>query len=172
MRTDQSMARVLAENGLKLSRARLQELVKKKQRRALLDLARYGQIAPGSPELIRALAKKYRLALASSASLATVGLFLERCGYGRLFEFSIDGSQIKKAKPSPEIYQLASAKLRLLPRVCLVIEDALRGVEAARAAGMSVIALAPQSRREQFIGAGATAVISSLKSLRPLLLVS
>jgi sugar-phosphatase len=52
-------------------------------------------------------------------------------------------------KPSPDVYLIAAAALALSPRDCIVIEDAPAGIEAARAAGMGVIALATTHRRSE-----------------------
>lgn len=52
-------------------------------------------------------------------------------------------------KPSPDVYLIAAAALAVAPRDCIVIEDAPAGIEAARAAGMGVIALATTHRRSE-----------------------
>ena len=60
---------------------------------------------------------------------------------------------VKNGKPSPETFVLASQKLSLLPRRCVVVEDAVHGIEAAKAAGMPVIALTTTRGREDLSGA-------------------
>jgi sugar-phosphatase len=52
-------------------------------------------------------------------------------------------------KPSPDVYLMAAAALAVSPHECIVIEDAPPGIEAARAAGMSVIALTTTHRRSE-----------------------
>ena len=57
-----------------------------------------------------------------------------------LFEFVLAGDIVSKKKPDPEIYNLALSKIGLKPEECLVIEDSEKGIMAAKAAGMRVVA--------------------------------
>lgn len=56
------------------------------------------------------------------------------------FDFVLAGDVVSKKKPNPEIYNLALSKTGLKPEECLVIEDSYNGVQAAKAAGMHVVA--------------------------------
>lgn len=56
------------------------------------------------------------------------------------FEFVLAGDIVSKKKPDPEIYNLALSKTGLKPEECLVIEDSEKGIAAAKAAGMHVVA--------------------------------
>lgn len=60
----------------------------------------------------------------------------------RDFDAVVTGSDITHAKPDPEIFLTASAKLGLAPAACLVVEDSPHGIAAARAAGCACLALA------------------------------
>jgi beta-phosphoglucomutase-like phosphatase (HAD superfamily) len=53
--------------------------------------------------------------------------------------------EVSQGKPSPQIFQVACRRLGAAPDQCLVFEDSLAGVQAARAAGMSVCAVVPHS---------------------------
>jgi beta-phosphoglucomutase len=66
---------------------------------------------------------------------------LKRAGLVDLFDVMITGNDIKKGKPDPEIFLLAAEKLGLEPSECIVFEDALLGVEAAKNAGMICIGI-------------------------------
>ena len=66
---------------------------------------------------------------------------------------------VQRGKPSPDVYLLAAAGLGVVPAQCLVVEDAPAGIEAARAAGMEVVALTTTHRREEL---GADACTTSL----------
>jgi len=69
---------------------------------------------------------------------------------------------VLRGKPSPDVYLLAAAGLGVVPAECLVVEDAPAGIEAARAAGMGVVALTTTHRAEDL---GADACISSLEGI-------
>jgi len=58
-----------------------------------------------------------------------------------LFNAIADGNDITRSKPNPEVFLVACEKLGLLPDECLVVEDAISGIEAAKAAGMTAVAI-------------------------------
>lgn len=81
--------------------------------------------------------------------------------------FDID-LQVYRGKPAPDIYTVAAKRLRLEPTQCLAFEDALTGVQSAKAAGMSVIAIPdPRLDPHSFREAGADVVLASLRDWNP-----
>jgi len=66
---------------------------------------------------------------------------LKQLGITDLFDAVADGNDITRSKPNPEVFFVASDRLGLLPDECAVIEDAISGIEAAKAAGMTAIAI-------------------------------
>lgn len=78
------------------------------------------------------------VALATNAEPANVTFVLDGTGLRRWFQAIVDGSQVKRAKPDPEVYLTAAERLKTAPRNCIVFEDSPVGVAAARAAGMRV----------------------------------
>ncbi|MDT0552613.1 beta-phosphoglucomutase [Urechidicola vernalis] len=58
-----------------------------------------------------------------------------------LFDAIVDGNDVSKAKPDPEVFLIAAEKLKTTPENCVVIEDAIAGVEAANIAGMVSIGI-------------------------------
>ena len=81
----------------------------------------------------------YKLAIGSSSRNA--GLILDKIGLGDFFDAICDGNDISHSKPDPEVFLKAAAFLGVPAADCVVVEDALAGVEAARRAGMKVIAM-------------------------------
>src|SRR5215467_695263 len=79
---------------------------------------------------------KLPLAIATSSVSASANPFLDRTGIRSLFDVVVTGDEVERGKPHPEIYLRASKKLGIPPEACLVIEDALTGVAAAKAANM------------------------------------
>ena len=85
------------------------------------------------------------LAVATSSLSASARPFLARHGLTAFFEAVITGEEIEHGKPHPDIYLRAAMKLRITADACLVIEDALSGIAAAKAAKMRVAAI-PDTR--------------------------
>ena len=79
-----------------------------------------------------------------------------------------DDPEVKRGKPAPDIFLAAAARIGAVPSECLVIEDAPSGVEAARAAGMSVVAVPNPAMSADSFG-DATQILSSLESFDPAL---
>ena len=88
---------------------------------------------------------KLRLAVATSSVGASARPFLDRHGLTEFFEVIVTGEEVERGKPAPDIYLRAAERLAVEPNECLVIEDALSGIAAARAANMRVIAI-PDTR--------------------------
>jgi len=82
-----------------------------------------------------------RLAVATSSVGASARPFLDRHRLTAFFEVIVTGEEIERGKPSPDIYLSAAEKLGIPAVACLVIEDALSGIAAAKAAGMRVAAI-------------------------------
>jgi beta-phosphoglucomutase len=71
--------------------------------------------------------------------------FLERTGIRHFFDVIVTGDEIERGKPHPDIYMVTAEKLQVNSNDCLVIEDALAGIAAAKAAKMRVAAI-PDTR--------------------------
>ena len=83
-----------------------------------------------------------KLAVASSADPVKVNINLDEIGLERsLFGAIVTGLDIEHKKPAPDIYLKAARLLDVRPSRCLVVEDAISGVEAGKAAGARVLAL-------------------------------
>jgi HAD superfamily hydrolase (TIGR01509 family) len=86
-----------------------------------------------------------RLAVATSSVSASALPFLERTGIRSSFEVIVTGDEVQHGKPHPDIYIRTAEKLGISPGACLVIEDSLSGVAAAKTANMRVAAV-PDTR--------------------------
>lgn len=94
-------------------------------------------------ELLREM--KLRLAVATSSVSASARPFLERTGIKTFFDVILTGDEVQQGKPHPDIYLRTAKKLAVSSQACLVIEDALAGIAAAKAAKMRVAAI-PDTR--------------------------
>ena len=96
----------------------------------------------GGVALIDALADAgFRLAVGSSGPPANVELTLDRLGRASRFSAIVTGRDVTRGKPDPQVFQIAAERLGVPPARCIVVEDAPVGIAAARAAGMSSVAL-------------------------------
>ena len=101
------------------------------------------EILPGVTNFID-LVKSHGYQTALGTASRNASLILERIGMKKTFDAIIDGNQVTKAKPDPEVFLKASAALNLEPSQCVVFEDAIAGLEAAHRAGMKCIGVGDQ----------------------------
>ncbi len=86
--------------------------------------------------------KGLKIAVASSADRVKIAINLHEIGLSAdTFEAIISGEDVERKKPFPDIYLLAAQKIGLSPHDCVVVEDAVSGVAAAKAAGCKCLAL-------------------------------
>jgi len=126
--------------------------------RVLLD--EESQTFDGGPELVRKLAKTHRLGITTSAMQAEIRIVLERFALDGIFHSIVTNEDVTHHKPHPEPYLLCSERLGIAPENCVVFEDSVTGIEAAKAAGMRVIAFTSTFPAEAL--SSADAVIDSL----------
>ncbi|HKP85075.1 MAG TPA: HAD family phosphatase [Blastocatellia bacterium] len=127
------------------------------------------RLFPGAVDLIRRAARRYPLAVASGALRREIMLILECGGVKDCFLEIVSAEDVTRGKPDPESFLKAhsalSARLErpIAHRECLVIEDSLHGIEAARLAGMPVLAVATSYPAEEL--SKADLVVESLDGL-------
>jgi beta-phosphoglucomutase len=97
---------------------------------------------PGATQLMAALhVAGYRQALGSSAPRENIALVIRLLGIAPYLDGSVSGEEVARGKPAPDIYLAAAKQIRVAPVHCLVIEDAVAGIEAAHAASMRCLAV-------------------------------
>jgi HAD superfamily hydrolase (TIGR01509 family) len=116
---------------------------------------------PGAHDLLNTLYGKKALALASSSNSTSVKLAVSVLGIASCFSVILSGDSVERGKPHPDIFLLASQKLGVPPANCVVLEDAEKGVIAARAAGMKCIAVPNRHTKGNDLSK-ATLVVSGL----------
>ncbi|MEI8140206.1 MAG: beta-phosphoglucomutase [bacterium] len=102
-------------------------------------------LLPGAEKLLLAL-REAAIPAAVASSSKNARPVLERLGITSLLTAIVDGSEVAAAKPAPDLFLLAAAKLGLTPAQCVVVEDAEAGVAAARAGGMACIGIGTPER--------------------------
>ncbi|MEI8079739.1 MAG: HAD-IA family hydrolase [bacterium] len=143
------------------------EMKRRVYARYLELVVRDGHPFPGVPELLGALqARKILFAVASSADRIKVDANLLAMGVpSAWFGAVLAGEDVTRKKPAPDLYLAAAARLGVAPAACCVVEDAIHGVAAARAAGMRCAAVATSFPAAQLLEAGAQVVRIRLAEL-------
>jgi sugar-phosphatase len=149
-----------------LSPAVSKEACQRVMRQALFDA--YHASAPdpmaGAQDCVRRLAAAgHRMALASGSPLELIQLTLNHLDLTPCFELLISSESVARGKPNPDVFIAAAKAMNAQPQRCLVIEDSLIGVQAARTAGMRCVVI-PSSASPDFEKL-ATRVCGSLKEV-------
>ena len=121
---------------------------------------------PGAVDFVRECRSRgLKTALASSADRRKVEANLAGIGLSDTdFDAVVDGLQVERKKPYPDIYLEAARRIGAEPVFCLVVEDAVSGVKAAKAAGMRCLALAGSFPETELRAAGADYFAADLAS--------
>ena len=107
-------------------------------------VARYAEELPlvdGAVEVVRALAGRWPLGLASSANRPVIDLVLDRAGLAGCFRATVSSEEVARGKPAPDVYLAAADRLGVAPAGCVAVEDSANGLRSAAAAGMRVVAV-------------------------------
>jgi HAD superfamily hydrolase (TIGR01509 family) len=157
----------LEHHGRPAEPALLDALVERKQERfegVLRDVVFF----PGAVELVRSLASRVPLAIASGARRAEIEAILSAGGLRDAFSAIVGADDVTRTKPDPEPYLTAMARLApqapgLRPAECLAFEDSVPGILSAKGAGMKVVAVANSYPAEKL--AVAHRVVDTLEDL-------
>lgn len=129
---------------------------------------------PGAADLLAAV--RGRSCIASSSAPAKLALGLVECGlYELVYPHIYATALVAKGKPAPDIFLYAAAQRGVVPERCIVLEDSIAGVTAARAAGMRCIGFdgashITEGHTARLRQAGAECVVSSLAGAQTLIL--
>jgi len=137
-----SLEILLNLGNIELSEDKKKTLLKEKNEEYLeyVNKMTKDEILPGIDLLLKYLEKNnIKFALGSASKNAV--LILKKVGLFDKFTAIVDGNHVNKAKPDPEVFLIAAQKLNEEPDACIVIEDALAGVQAANIAGMTSVAI-------------------------------
>jgi HAD superfamily hydrolase (TIGR01509 family) len=96
------------------------------------------------PGIVNLLVKLYQkgipMAVASSSDAKTIDIILSRTGLSNYFLYKVSSGLVSKGKPEPDIYLYTAGLLGVKPEECLVVEDSVNGMKAAKAANMLCVA--------------------------------
>jgi len=148
---------------LELPQAKKEELADKKNQVYVEYILKMeeDEILPGVREFLTGLRER-RIGVALGSASKNALLILERLHIADLFDAVIDGTKVSKAKPDPEVFLKGAEALSAHPDECIVFEDAIAGVEAAKNAGMYCIGIGDPATLHQ-----ANLVISGFDGILP-----
>jgi beta-phosphoglucomutase family hydrolase len=119
---------------------------------------------PGAIELLQSLSEHgFPQALGSSAPIENIELVTQELGIEGFFQVIVSGREVREGKPSPQGFLLAAERLGVKPQDCVVIEDAMAGVSAAKQAQMHCIAVTNTSPKTKL--AEADLVVDTLEKV-------
>ena len=99
------------------------------------------KLVPGIRSFVATASETVPLAVGTNAEPANVDFILNGAGIRKYFRAIVDGSQVARAKPAPDVYLRCAELMGVEPANCIVFEDSPVGIQAARAAGMRVVGL-------------------------------
>lgn len=97
-------------------------------------------ILPGVSNVIDYLSEK-NIPFALGSASKNARIILEKTGLIRQFNAVVDGNDVSKAKPNPEVFLIAASKLEIEPENCVVFEDSVAGIQAANIAEMTSVGI-------------------------------
>ncbi len=137
-----------------ISAREMERLSDWKERRYREVVQERPELASGAETLLKDLKQHgFRLAIGSSAPPENLDVFWDELALSDYFDARVTNEEIAESKPSPQTFLRAAEKLGLAPSRCAVIEDAIPGVQAGRAAGMTVVAVTTTRKRNDLAGA-------------------
>ena len=147
------------------------ELARHFQVRAKETVVAATEALPWASETIYLLHDKgYTLAIATTKIRTHIDLILDKCGWRDYFKATVGGDEVVHVKPAPDAFRLALERLRAVPEYTVVVGDTVNDVDAAKAAGLPVVAVkSPFGHDGTLERSGPTYLLESLEGLPSLL---
>lgn len=142
----ESLNKILAWGNVEKSEAEKEELATLKNSWYVDMITKMtpAEVLPGTVDFLTAIHQSgYKLALGSASKNS--GIILERTNLTHFFDEIVDGNRVTKSKPDPEVFLKGAELLGFKPEECVVFEDAVAGVEAAKRGGMTAIGIGEKS---------------------------
>ena len=127
-------------------------------------LRREVALMPGAAAALTRLQPHFPLAVATNSNRQDVSFVIDRFDLQRFFTAVVTREDYRDAKPQPDAFLAAATRLEVTPGACVVVEDAYRGVVAARRAGTAVVAIPNRFTRDNDFSL-ATIVLTNLDAL-------
>jgi HAD superfamily hydrolase (TIGR01509 family) len=138
--TKKTIIETFRECHKKLDVMTLEKLAKEKIR-IQIELGNSVKLLDGAFDLLETLRGKSKIALATMSGRKVINKLLQDKRIKRYFEIVVSADDVSKPKPDPEVFNVSAIKLGVKPEDCVVIEDSVFGLKAAKAAKMRCIAV-------------------------------
>jgi len=138
--TRKIMEDALRECGIDFDEEALEKLVERKIEYQA-EMTGAVDLFEGAVELLKALHGRVKIALATMGPRKVVDKLLSEKSIRRYFDVVVTADEAPKPKPNPEIFLQAARRMKVRSEECLVVEDSIFGVKAAKAAGMGCVAV-------------------------------
>ncbi|PZP47727.1 MAG: beta-phosphoglucomutase [Pseudopedobacter saltans] len=141
-----SLKKILAWGKIEKSEEEIEKLATQKNEWyvEMINTIRPGDELPGARSFLQDL-RNAGLKIALGSASKNAGTILDKLNIVSLFDAVIDGNQVKNSKPDPEVFLKGAEALGLESMECVVFEDALAGIEAAKAGKMYSIGIGDPS---------------------------
>jgi HAD superfamily hydrolase (TIGR01509 family) len=133
----ESIKKILEDHGLEYKQS-IKNTIKE---RYVRHLRKEVVAVPFIYELLDDVNKNYRVGLATNSRSREVDIIFNRLGFDPYFNIKLARNHIKNVKPHPEIYLKGASIFGVKPSECVVFEDSIVGITAAKSAGMKCIAI-------------------------------
>lgn len=152
-----------------LSTEQVRELVLRKREiyKEMIENEKIQPVAGAEQFLNMIIADKKKIIVATGNRLGPSQKILKKIGFDKFFETIISIEDVSEAKPSPETFLLAMNELGLEPEQCIIFEDAVSGVRAAKAANMYCVGITTSTEKDRLERAGADKIIADYTEILP-----
>ena len=158
---DEIISNILRDKGLKISREEIQSRTKRK-REEYRKLSK-ASVIPETETLIHLLRQNsVRLGLVTGSIISSLKHVVDDA-FLKNFDVIITSDDVTETKPSPQPYLVAAEKLNVAPENCVVIENAPKGIESAKRAGMKCVALRTTIKDDQLLNKADVIVDNALE---------
>jgi beta-phosphoglucomutase family hydrolase len=139
----------------------------RRKRELYAEFSRHGtQTVDGVVEFVAALAREgVPRAVGTSATRPDVDALLGELGLLDRFDAIVTAEDVTRGKPDPQVYLEAARRLRIEPGWCVVFEDSMSGIAAARAAGMRAVGVTTSHPAAELIRAGAESALADFRGV-------
>jgi len=118
----------------------IQHLIERKSQFEI-ELTNQVKLFPGARELLEMLQDKVKVGLASMNNRSVIMHLVEANNLKKYFEVILTADSVSHSKPNPEIFLKTATELKMNPEKCVIFEDSIFGVKAAKSAGMGCVAV-------------------------------
>lgn len=161
-------SKIFEEHGRKLNDAEVEDFVAQKRNLYTKFVQESNlEAVPGVQEFVKRIHAKglKKIIATGNSNLDIVRFILRKIGLNDYFPDIVSITEVGRGKPFPDVFLEAAKRIECLPRECVVLEDAVNGVESAKAAGMRCIAFETTTKQDDLLKAGAAAVFKDYTQL-------